>query len=365
MALLTQAEVEKLITTILNSDVDVDTQRRLFLLGINAGFRGTLTHINSPRAQLTADIGKMNQLERLADGQVPLLIYLINIANLIPGQTGEIELRKVADHLLRDTTGAPLPDVSDMPEMKEVIIFRDDMVTHEFMRAGLEAGRSVVKLLVPSYNNGQLRMIGDQPMIFLGTGWLISSSLLMTNHHVINARRENETDAPGNDLLKQAENTVALFDYDTDNSSGTEVAVLELLAWNKELDYAVLRIPAGDRPALKCVRQKLDVQNDSIAVNIIQHPNGKSKRYGIRNNLVSASAEKDLRYFTDTEIGSSGSPVLNDKWQVVALHKAALYAAEVNFQGKKTAYVNIGTHINLVIEDIQKNYPGLSVEITG
>jgi hypothetical protein len=39
----------------------------------------------------------------------------------------------------------------------------------------------------------------------------------------------------------------------------------------------------------------------------IQHPNGKAKRFGIRNDLVSASTDTDLRYFIDTEGGPSVS----------------------------------------------------------
>jgi V8-like Glu-specific endopeptidase len=100
-----------------------------------------------------------------------------------------------------------------------------------------------------------------------------------------------------------------------------------------------------------------------VPVNIIQHPGGRSKRYGIRNNLVSASTATELRYFTDTESGSSGSPVFNDQWQVVALHRASIYVAQVEFQGKTTAYVNVGTHLSAILDDLRAHHPSIAAEV--
>ena len=55
-------------------------------------------------------------------------------------------------------------------------------------------------------------------------------------------------------------------------------------------------------------------------LNIIQHPLGWPKTIAIRNNLLTFRTERTLLYETDTEVGSSGSPVFNDDWQLVALH---------------------------------------------
>jgi endonuclease G len=134
-------------------------------------------------------------------------------------------------------------------------------------------------------------------------------------------------------------------------------------AWSTTLDYAVLRIPATGRTPLRCASAAIEKGNDPIPVNIIQHPGGRSKRYGIRNNLVSASTATEIRYFTDTEAGSSGSPVFNDRWEVVALHRASTYVADVQFQGKTTAYVNLGTPLPAIIGDLRTRYPALATEI--
>src|SRR5205814_10048878 len=105
------------------------------------------------------------------------------------------------------------------------------------------------------------------------------------------------------------------FDFDGSGASGATVAPIEVLAWDVALDYAVVRVDDAARAPL-VLGDSLTAgigQQDAIAVNIIQHPNGEPKRLGIRNNLVTEATRTELKYFTDTLGGSSGSPVLNDQ----------------------------------------------------
>lgn len=364
MAILSNEQKDQLIEAIIDSGIEIMSERTNFLLSINPKFRAILKNFGNARGQLTGDIGMMNDVERLTDGQIPLLIYLQNLALYLSGLAQEETVRKLIDYISHKLSGAPVLNTTNIPELKEVIIYRDDMVTFEFMRAGLQTGASVMKIQVTSYEGGQVRKLNNAPMIFLGTGWLISDSLVLTNHHVINARKDNEVNAKENDLRLQGEKTLVLFDFDEEDVPGIKIKAIELVAWDVMLDYALIRIAPSNRAPLKCVTQKTEASaTDLVPVNIIQHPNGKSKRYGIRNNLVSGFTETDLRYFTDTDSGSSGSPVLNDLWQVVALHKAALFVSKVNFQGKTSAYVNIGTHITLILEHLKANYPEIHGEI--
>src|SRR5262249_54161171 len=53
---------------------------------------------------------------------------------------------------------------------------------------------------------------------------------------------------------------------------------------------------------------------------IIQHPNGERKQVCVRENKLLKFEADTLWYATDTLGGSSGSPVFNRFWQVVALH---------------------------------------------
>lgn len=366
MALLTHDERTALIGALIASGLDVPGTRQALLRGsIDPLLLAVMPVSPVPAVQLMTDIGKLNMVERLPGGELPLEIYLRNVDLLLAGSAAEQRVvRTMLSRLTQRATGAPQLDPATLPETKERLIHdTDDTVSFAFMEAGLRAGSSVMKLRVPRHENGQPRLHKEQPVIYLGTGWLLEQTLVMTNHHVVNAREDGEPHATEADLRKQAEGTRVQFDFDFDGAQGLDVNVLALEAWDVTLDYALLRIAPISRPSLVRAPQRLQVGKETVSVNIIQHPRGHSKRYGIRNNLVSASNATDLRYFTDTESGSSGSPVCNDRWEVVALHRGSAYVEGVQFQGKSTAYVNVGTHLSAILEDLQKRFPALVVEI--
>jgi endonuclease G len=54
--------------------------------------------------------------------------------------------------------------------------------------------------------------------------------------------------------------------------------------------------------------------------NIVQHPDGRYKEVVLRENRLAARLDLVLHYVADTEPGSSGSPVFNNEWEVIALH---------------------------------------------
>ncbi|HSN15020.1 MAG TPA: trypsin-like peptidase domain-containing protein, partial [Anaeromyxobacteraceae bacterium] len=59
------------------------------------------------------------------------------------------------------------------------------------------------------------------------------------------------------------------------------------------------------------------------ALNCVQHPAGRMKEVAVQQNEVTHVYADRVHYRTDTEPGSSGSPVLDDAWNLVALHHAA------------------------------------------
>jgi endonuclease G, mitochondrial len=330
----------------------------------------TLPRLGAPANQIASDIMRMNSVERLVDGSVPLQIWLGNASRMTLQPLQRKTFQDARDKVTAMATGAPdLGAAADVSEVKEEIIFSDDTVAFGFLGQGMVAGRSVGRIAVLPYEAGapKLTALGAPEYPHAGTAWLVAPTLAVTNHHVVNARSAIDGPAPqasDADLALQAAAAVVRFDYDTEDSPGVDVACTSLEAWSPELDYAVLRLASDPQ------RRPLPLQPgmlkaglaDNLAVNVIQHPDGKAKRLGIRNNIVHDTTDKDVRYFTDTQRGSSGSPVLTDGWAVCALHRGSR-RVDVKFQGKASSYVNVGTQIGAILDDLKARYPALSDEI--
>ncbi|MFG3497311.1 trypsin-like peptidase domain-containing protein [Streptomyces sp. NPDC047928] len=366
-AYLSSETVLKVRDAALETGLADPSVRPLLLDGIMPRYKGTLPLLAAPVRQVQSDLNEMNRVERLVDGSVPLEIWLRNAVAQTTEAAALAVFQRALDDVARDAGGEP--DVlagGAPPEIKEEIVHRDDTVPFAFLRGGDEAGTAVARLKVPPYENGAPRTPNGFP--HSGTGWLVTPELLVTNHHVVNARNAvagSRVLASPDDLLEQARQTRARFDYEVEETLTEEAAVRELVASDPDLDYAVLRLaePSGRR-VLRLAGRPLKVSpGDSVAVNIIQHPGGAAKRVALRNNLVVDADERDLRYFTDTRGGSSGSPVLDDAWEVVALHRGTRRVEDVSFQGKDTAFVNVGTQMTAVMRHLAEHSPDVYAEI--
>jgi V8-like Glu-specific endopeptidase len=227
-------------------------------------------------------------------------------------------------------------------------------------------GHSVARILVPRFENGaQIRTADGAPWLMVGTAWLVTPQLIMTNHHVICARRSGEPRAAEADLQKQAVESEAEFDFDNPDTRKDVAKIAALVLASKDLDYAILRLDrAMNRPIPRLAQTRLQINATSyLSVNIIQHPRGEPKKVALRNNLVSGANSDTIRYFTDTDYGSSGSPVCDDTWRVVALHRGASYAQGIRYQGKDAAYVNFGSQLPAILDHVREINSSLESEI--
>jgi endonuclease G, mitochondrial len=82
-------------------------------------------------------------------------------------------------------------------------------------------------------------------------------------------------------------------------------------------------------------------------VTIVQHPSGLPKQVALRENQVVDLLPRFLHYETDTEPGSSGSPVFNDQWQVVALHHASVPRGNGRF-------INEGVRVSQIVQFVRE-----------
>jgi len=152
-----------------------------------------------------------------------------------------------------------------------------------------------------------------------GTGFLVGPGLFLTNHHVF--------DSP-----HKAARSRVVFDHETHlNGTMSRPTAFEitdeLYVASKELDYAFVSVREinHDNVQLSGYGQLDMIREPGKAlkyeqVSIVQHPMGNPKSIAFRNSVVIGRKDDGIYYTTDTQGGSSGSPVLNQEWQVVGLH---------------------------------------------
>jgi V8-like Glu-specific endopeptidase len=93
-------------------------------------------------------------------------------------------------------------------------------------------------------------------------------------------------------------------------------------------DWAAVRV-SGEPNAQWGALDIVDIAtNVNDFVNIIQHPGGMPKQIALYHNMVVYSDGKRVQYLTDTMPGSSGSPVFDTNWRVVALHHSGGWLAQ-------------------------------------
>lgn len=177
-----------------------------------------------------------------------------------------------------------------------------------------------------------------------GTGFLIAPNVVITNFHVMEY------------VIKQKagyRDVILRFDYNKLKdgkfiSTGTEYRLEEdwlidqspylpdnenRLPTLDELDYILLRVDG--EPGRKTVGEtgspargwiKLPTEPYQFLPNtplfILQHPNGQPLKLAFDTDAIIDVNNNDtiVRYKTNTEPGSSGSPCFNSSWDLVALH---------------------------------------------
>ncbi len=202
---------------------------------------------------------------------------------------------------------APVRADISMPEGEQLekIWGRNTLQSLSWLHQGLKAGRSVCRVVAPTG---------------IGTGFLASGGYVITNNHVVeDAAIAEDTRIEFNFERDEAGNMCQSTIYDVDPSS--------FLTEPAPLDCTVLKIAAS--PNLPPIEDWGTLPLETTGkvkvgepVTIIQHPNGGEKQIALTANEVVNIYEHRLHYMTDTMRGSSGSPVFNSRWQVVALHRA-------------------------------------------
>lgn len=198
---------------------------------------------------------------------------------------------------------------------QERILGNSDLMGIEFLERGIAVGRFVGRVNIR--NN-----IGVT--VGYGTGFMVSPRLLLTNNHVLNS-------------FQSAKNSMIEFDYQRDRR-GVQLPIVAFrlqpevfFLTNAALDYTLVAVnptSLNNIPINFYGWNRLIGEEGKILisqpVNIIQHPKGEVKQLVLRENKLIDLLANFAHYTTDTEPGSSGSPVFSDLWEVVALHHSGV-----------------------------------------
>lgn len=195
------------------------------------------------------------------------------------------------------------------------IVGTEDFLAVGYLAAGVRAARAVGRVVIRE----------DGQVAGFGTGSLVTPSLFLTNHHVL----------PSADV---AEGSSVEFSFEdgTDGQPLTPATVGfdpgRFFLADEELDFALVAVAATPDELTEFGFNRLHEDEGDAAVGrfvtIVQHPRGEKKQIALRENRIVDVLESFLHYEADTEPGSSGSPVFDDGWEVVALHHASVPAPE-------------------------------------
>jgi len=205
-------------------------------------------------------------------------------------------------------------------DLERKIGLTNNILPIEFFELGLLSAKSV-----GLFTNG----------VEFGTGFHVGNQILITNNHVIKSREEArewqfELNVEDNKFGPPKEHLTYYLDPE------------RFFLTSKEYDFTLVSVSnSAESPPIETFgwHALLEVKGKILVgqpINIIQHPNGNNKAVVVHDSCLlyldddNIDMEKYCLYSSDTEEGSSGSPVFNNQWEIVALHHKAIPKTDKN-----------------------------------
>lgn len=297
------------------------------------------------RAESTNAIGA-----RSLGDEISLLVpALETVAQLVPMlKTSELK------HPVGDEVPLVEPPAGSQSEL-ERIVDESDLMPAWFLERGAQIQRSVARVVLTkphAVSSGTF-----PPGTGWATGFMVSPSLFMTNNHVIGDR----------DFAKKVR---MQFNFQL-SPEGLDRPTESFLPMHGDvfhthvgLDYTLIRmrpsqpsqantqtVLPGDKWGFVELNE-MPTFRPNQHFNIVQHPGGRRKEIALQDNEIDKLFTTVVRYKSDTEPGSSGSPVFDNLWQLVAVHHAG-----GDFVGGKFIN-NEGIRIDAIIKDLKEHFAG-------
>ncbi|MFJ7073274.1 trypsin-like peptidase domain-containing protein [Streptomyces sp. NPDC098781] len=278
----------------------------------NAGLAQLVTHVDLSGSPYVAASRLVTHA--LAYGRVSpeheALGRIVNELTLLVGMEQRTLLTGILDRYGLMVPVAPQPEPSgalsdrDIAQFQEKIIGENTLRPVSFLAEGLRAAAAVAYVET---------RVGNRS--WSGTGFLIAPGLLLTNHHVIGSE-------------EQLRGSVFRFGFE-DDAEGRARPVSEYrpaeggllhTSPGDELDYSLIAIDGQPGRKWGWLSASKTPPRTGDRVNIVQHPAGLPKQIALQHNRIAYQGGDVVQYLTSTLPGSSGSPVLDDQWHVVAIH---------------------------------------------
>lgn len=254
---------------------------------------------------LGSTLRQFEQVWRIGDAEDPTSQALRDLvrAALLQKESGMLRI------CAADVSRAAEP----VPVQYEAVFGADRFESLETYRRGLERSACVAR-------------IGRSVDTGLGTGFVLPAEslgltgvgphVLVTNAHVMSPDEAEQNQG----ALHPAEAVIS-FSAMPGVAADQEFTVAEVLFSSPRgaLDVTVARLDAA-LPAFVPypVAAVLPARTSGAAVRVIGHPSGRGLSFSVNTLLDHASPQ--VHYRTATEGGSSGSPVFNTEWRLIALH---------------------------------------------
>ena len=290
-------------------------------------------YANDPAAdafELGSTLRQLTEVWQLTPGTEPgSSVLSILQSALLQREGGRVDL------------GRGLQSGASMIQALEAVLGDTRFVPLKWYRTGLQRCVAVARIENP-WGQG------------FGTGFLVrgedlypalaGEALLITNAHVISNR------PPATPPQR------ARVRFEGREDADKTYAVKELL-WTsppEKLDASVLRLETSftcDPPYPLAVALPVA---DQDRVYVIGHPQGGTLSISIQDNRVVDVKEPKLHYRAPTEPGSSGSPVFNQDWELVALHHAGSKEMR-SLSGEGVREANEGIWMSAIIQALRED----------
>lgn len=305
-----QNPLELIHDKILDGDVDAAIDELRVFLKVN--------DISSSKVDTTVDMLKMRMSSLKRDIRMGLVRS--DDARVEGARIAHAILETVKDLKVKLPAKPPAPSnemPDEMPDMafEKIIGPKSNLKSISWLENGLKMAKSVC------------RIVTDESF---GTGFLTADNWLYTNNHVLeSADRASKSEAQFNYNQTISGNLERFHSYKLDSST---------FFTSKDNDFTRVKvIPKDGNPDLSewgtlTINEVLPEVGEHVT--IIQHPRGEWKQIALNENRILGYYSRYMHYSTDTQPGSSGSPVFNDDWEVVAIHHAG-GNVRMNDQGEK------------------------------